>query len=245
MKRNFLKIVVLISLLGLTSVGGIVFAEESKTATAFDNVIKKMYGNDSAEKNKRPIPNGGVKAKESNLKAEMMKESLSPEMLKMMGIDNPDGKEISPSDAVQMGILQQLEILRDQSQYQVENLLRLQLITDPNDQDNYFIKLPWIIPYTATLIRDKDAIPEIFSIWFQHKSELGIFFVFVISTLFLSRLICKLYNQNVSVLASVGRFFIRMFTMQCLRLIVFVYIFYSQLGPFGRLTKTFIFNQLK
>ncbi len=178
-------------------------------------------------------------------KRDMMKQSLSPELKQLLNLQTAEGEELTNEEAIQLGLRQQLEILRDKSQYEVENLLKLQLIIDPNDQENIFVKYPWIIPYTATVVRDKDAIPSLFDIWFKKKGTITIFFVFVIFTFFLSKFISKLYNRNVSTLVAIIRFFVRLFTMFSLRIICFVYLFYEQLGPIGKVTKTFIFTTFK
>lgn len=167
-------------------------------------------------------------------KLEMMKASLPPELQAQLGGS-------ADANAVDLGMMQALEMFREMSQYQVENYLKLSLVPNPQDQENIFVQYPKFITYIATILRDKEALPSLLQISKQ-VTKLLIFFAFIVATFFLSKLLVKFYNRNVSALTAIGRFFVRVFTFYSLRLICFCYLFYDQLAPMGRLLKAFIID---
>lgn len=204
-----------------------------------DNAINAAVSEDSLDADMEAVEKMGEKILDSAAamqgdpkKLESMKSSLPPELQAKL-----DGS--SPQDAVELGMMQILDMFRDMSQYQVENYLKLAWAPNPNDQENFFVQNPKVITYMASVLRDKDAIPSFFNISKQ-KMKILFFFIFLVASFILSKLLVKFYNRNVSFLISIGRFFVRNFTFYSLRLIFFCFLFYDQMAPMGKLVRSFI-----
>lgn len=234
---------------------GVVNKLYGKQAENIENNVKKMHANrdaaiesatggDELDSDMKEMADSAQKlmdtaeALQTNdpQKIEAMKNSLPPELqAKLMG----GGAE--GTDAVELGLMQVLDMFRDMSQYQVENYLKLAWVPNEKDPENFFVKNPKVITYAATVLRDKDAIPSFFAIS-KHKMKLLFFLIFLIASFLLSKLLVRFYNRNVSVLIAIGRFFVRSFTFYSLRLIFFCYLFYDQMAPMGKLVRSFIID---
>lgn len=167
----------------------------------------------------------------------LMKNSLPTNLInKLNGVPTLDEDGNPVAD---LGVNQMLETFQNMSQFQLESYITLAMVPNPKDKENFFVRNPLFITYLATVFRDKEALPSLINVR-DYAKNMIMYFAFVIFTFFFSKFLIKFYKKNVPALNMFFRAIGRIITINGMRLIFFVYIFYEQLTPIGTLSFEFL-----
>lgn len=257
----FFIMILLASMLGGVAIADVNDSDEDNTAaelqdmraeqfSAFTAAMKKKTGKsiDDNEEGSSDMPasRGMTKDTENIIDmynanpenyGKLMKNSLPTNLInKLNGVPSMDENGEPVAD---LGIKQMMETFQNMSQFQLESYITLAAVPNPKDKENFFVRNPLIITYLATVLRDKEAIPALLDVK-DYAKNMILYFAFVVFTFFFGKFLIKFYKKNVPALNMFFRCIGRIVTINGMRIIFFVYIFYEQLTPIGTLSFEFL-----